>query len=238
MNLLDHNSPLRNLLLAALPTDSYELLVPHLTTAQYAQGDVLVDVGEPADFVYFPHDGMLSLLTVMRDGKVMETATIGRESVVCCMAGWKPYRSLVRVTVQLPLTCSRIASAQFRKLVAANADLRNLCVDSNEIMLTQSRVMSACNALHPVEPRLCRWLLQSMDRAEGNVIRLTQELLAEMLGVRRTSVTEVASKLQADGIITYSRGVITIRDRARLERASCECYETLIENGATLVLKS
>lgn len=234
----DVSSPLRNELIAALPASAQELLAPHLSTSQYSQNAVIAEIGEPMDFAYFPHDGMLSLLAVMRDGKAIETATIGRESVVGCMAGLRVYRSLVRVTVQLPMTCSRVPSQQFRKLVAANPDLRNLCIDANEMLLTQARITSACNALHAVEARLGRWLLQSVDRAESNVIRLTQELLAEMLGVRRTSVTEVASKLQADGIITYSRGVITILDRARLERISCECYGTLVEHHATLVRKS
>ena len=101
-------------------------------------------------------------------------------------------------------------------------------------MLTQARITAACNALHPVEERFCRWLLQSSDRAASDTVTLTQELLAEMLGVRRTSVTEVARKMQDKGVITYTRGVITILDRAQLERLSCECYATLVEQEATL----
>ena len=105
----------------------------------------------------------------------------------------------------------------------------------NEVMLTQARITAACNALHPVEERFCRWLLQSADRAASDTVALTQELLAEMLGVRRTSVTDVARKMQDKGVITYSRGVITILDRKALERFSCECYENLIEQDATLI---
>src|SRR6202030_3801808 len=102
----------------------------------------------------------------------------------------------------------------------------NLCIRYNEVLLSQARVTAACNALHPVEARFCRWLLQSADRAGSDTITLTQELLAEMLGVRGTSVTE--------GVITYSRGVIRILDRPGLERLSCECYQTLIDHSATL----
>ncbi|MDB5634606.1 MAG: transcriptional regulator, Crp/Fnr family, partial [Tardiphaga sp.] len=195
---------------------------------------VLLETGDEVDQIYFPHNGMLSLLAVMRDGKAIETATVGREGVVGAMAGLGLYRSMVRVVVQLPMTATRISSSHFRKAVAGSEPLRNLCIHYNEVLLTQARVTAACNALHPVEARFARWLLQSAERAGSDVVGLTQELLAEMLGVRRTSVTEVAGKLQGDGIISYSRGVIKIIDRSALERVSCECYQTLIDHSATL----
>lgn len=234
MNSANLNSPLSNLLLAALPGAQYERLAPHLSVVQYQQNTALLQAGDRFESVYFPHNGMMSLLAVMRDGKAIETATVGREGVVGGMAGLGAYRSLVRVTVQLPMKASRIPALQFRKLVDASDDLRNLCVRYNEVMLTQARITAACNALHAVKARFCRWLLQTADRAESDTIRLTQELLAEMLGVRRTSVTEVARTIQSEGIITYSRGVITILDRARLKHTSCECYETLVEHSETL----
>src|SRR5436190_13000997 len=177
---------------------------------------------------------MFPMLAVMRDGKAIETATVGREGVVGAMAGLGLYRSLVRAVVQLPLPASRIPASAFRRVVAASNALRDLSVRYNEVMLTQARITAACNALHPVEERFCRWLLQSADRAASDTVALTQELLAEMLGVRRTSVTEVARKMQEKGVISYSRGVITILDRASLARLSCECYENLIEQEATL----
>ena len=107
--------------------------------------------------------------------------------------------------------------------------ITDLCIRYNEVLLTQARMTAACNALHHVEARFCRWLLQTRDRAESDTIQLTQEFLAEMLGVRRTSVTEVASKIQAAGAISYSRGVIKIIDLDAVEAMSCECYETLRE---------
>jgi CRP-like cAMP-binding protein len=228
-----HLDPLSNKLLAALPRAQFNLLAPHLTSTTFPQNTVLLEAGDEVNQVYFPHNGMLSLLVVMRDGKAIETATVGREGAVGAMAGLGLYKSLVRVVVQLPLTTTKISSANFRKVTVGNELLRNMCIQYNEVLLTQARITAACNALHAVEARFARWLLQSADRAGGDTVALTQELLAEMLGVRRTSVTEVAGKLQGEGMIAYSRGVIRIMDRHALERVSCECYQTLIDHAAS-----
>ncbi len=223
-----------NKLLASLPRGHFDRLLPHLTTIALQQGVVLCEAGDEVEQVYFPHDGMLSLLTVLRDGKAIETATVGREGVVGAMAGLGFYKSLVRVVVQMPMACGKIAAKHFRSAVGASEPLRNLCIRYNEVLLSQARVTAACNALHPIEARFCRWLLQCVDRAGGDTVALTQEFLAEMLGVRRTSVTEVAGKMQNAGVITYSRGVIRILDRPALLRMSCECYETLLDQSALL----
>jgi CRP-like cAMP-binding protein len=220
--------PLDNKLLSALPRSQLDQLAPHLSTKELPQGLVLLEAGEEFAQVYFPHSGMLSLLVVMSDGKGIEVATVGREGVVGAMAGLSLYRSLVRVVVQLPMAVTMIAASQFRKAVDSSAEVRDLCLGYNEVLLQQARVTAACNAVHPVESRFCRWLLQSADRAESNTVQLTQEFLAEMLGVRRTSVTEVASNIQRLGAITYSRGVIHIVDRPALEGLACECYRTLL----------
>ena len=226
--------PLDNKLLASLPRDHFDRLLPHLTTVQLPQGLVLFESGDEVDQVYFPLYGMLSLLAVLRDGKAIETATVGREGVVGAMAGLGLYKSLVRVVVQMPVSVSKIAATHFRTVAAGSDPVRNLCIRYNEVLLSQARVTAACNALHSIEARFCRWLLQSADRAANDTVALTQEFLAEMLGVRRTSVTEVASKVQAAGAITYSRGVIKILDRPALLRMSCECYETLVDQSAQL----
>ena len=226
--------PLDNKLLASLPRDDFDRLLPHLSTVALQQGLVLNEAGDEVDQVYFPLSGMLSLLAVLRDGKAIETATVGREGVVGAMAGLGLYRSLVRVVVQMPVSVSKIAASHFRTVAASSDPIRNLCIRYNEVLLSQARVTAACNALHSIEARFCRWLLQSADRAASDTVALTQEFLAEMLGVRRTSVTEVASKVQAAGAITYSRGVIKILDRSALMRMSCECYETLIDQSVTL----
>lgn len=232
--ILNPGLPLDNKLLASLPRDHFDRLLPHLSTVSLQQGVVLFEAGDEVDQVYFPHYGMLSLLAVLRDGKAIETATVGREGVVGAMAGLGLYRSLVRVVVQMPVAVSKIAATHFRTAVADSDPVRNLCIRYNEVLLSQARVTAACNALHSIEARFCRWLLQSADRAATDTVALTQEFLAEMLGVRRTSVTEVASKVQSAGAITYSRGVIKILDRAALMRMSCECYETLVDQSAVL----
>ena len=226
--------PLDNKLLSALPRAQYSLLAPHLATVSLASGAVLSEPGDEVDHVYFPHSGMLSLLAVMRDGKAVETATVGREGVVGAMAGLRPHKSFVRVVVQMPTRVSKIASHSFRTVVATSEQLRNLCIEYNEVLLSQARVIAACNALHSVEARLCRWLLQSADRANSDRVALTQEFLAEMLGVRRTSVTAVAKTLHDQGVLNYSHGVIHILDRHKLEQMSCECYQTLLDQSAML----
>jgi CRP-like cAMP-binding protein len=226
--------PFDNKLLTSLPRDHFDRLLPHLSTVSFAQGGVLYEAGDEVDQVYFPHDGMLSLLAVLRDGKAIETATVGREGVVGAMAGLGLCKSLVRVVVPMPMACSRIAATHFRNVTAASDPIRSLCIRYNEVLLSQARVTAACNALHPIEARFCHRLLQSADRAGSDTVPLTQEFLAEMLGVRRTSVTEVASKVQNAGVITYSRGVIKIVDRPALLRMSCECYETLLDQSAVL----
>jgi CRP-like cAMP-binding protein len=203
------------------------LLAAHMTTEQLAQGVVLLEDGEEFEQVYFPLSGMLSLLVVMSDGKAIEVATVGREGVVGAMAGLGLYRSAVRVVVQLPMAVAKIAAPRFRKAVENSKAIREVCLRYNEVLLLQARVTAACNILHPVESRFCRWLLQSADRAESETVSLTQEFLSEMLGVRRTSVSDVARHIQKTGAITYTRGVIKIVDRGALQRLSCECYRRL-----------
>jgi CRP-like cAMP-binding protein len=225
---------LDNKLLSSLPREQFELLSPHMITEPLAQGTVLVEAGDEIEYVYFPHYGMLSLLAVLKDGKAIETATVGREGVVGAMAGLGLYRSLVRIVVQLPIGLTKISALQFRKAAARSDAIRDLCIQYNEVLLSQARVTAACNAMHNIEARFCRWLLQTADRAASDKITLTQEFLAEMLGVRRSSVTEVASKVQGTGVISYSRGVINILDRPALEKMSCECYETLLEQSASI----
>src|SRR5260370_15860442 len=228
-------SPLENKLLASLPRSDFNALVGHFTDVSLAQGTVIFEVGDEVDHVSFRHNGMFSLLAVMRDGKALETATVGREGAVGAMAGLRLHKSLIRTIVQLPTTATKISSPQFRKAVAANLAIRNLCIRYNEVLLAQARITAACNALHQIEARFCRWLLQSADRARSDTLTLTQQLLAEMLGLRRTSVTEVAIKIQEHGVITYTRGVIKILDRPRLERMSCECYQTLLAQETALI---
>src|SRR3977135_1939302 len=149
------------------------------------------------------------------------------------MSGIAPCEWQVRAIAKLPMFAIQIASTEFRKAVSSSRAIADLCIRCNEGLLAQARITAACNALHQVEARFCRWLLQTRDRAESDTIMLTQEFLSEMLGVRRPSVTEVASKIQAAGAISYARGVIKIIDLAALKALSCECYETLRETSVS-----
>jgi CRP-like cAMP-binding protein len=177
---------------------------------------------------------MISLLAVMADGGGVETATIGNDGVVGAMAGLAPYTTMARVVVQTPLVVSQIAAGPFREITSRSATMRALIVRYNEALISQIQITAACNALHPVDERLARCLLQTRDRVDDDEMPLTQELLSEMLGVRRTSVSEVAVKLQHDGLIHYSRGSIRIVNRKALESASCECYAAMKQRALQL----
>jgi CRP-like cAMP-binding protein len=213
-----------NLLLAALRPDDLSLLSPHLKEVSLRQGDVLHEQGERIEHVYFPQSGMISLLAVMRQGEAVETATIGREGVVGAMSALGPKQASTTAVVQVAATASRIPVPRFHAASSKSERLRDIIVRYNESLLAQTQQTAACHALHDVEARLCRWLLQTQDRTESNKIPLTQEFLSQMLGVRRTTVTLVARALQQAGLIRYQRGQIEITDRKGLEDATCECY--------------
>lgn len=232
---MEVNAKSRNALLAAMSRADAERLAPWLQSGSFEAGYVFSNPGDEIEMIVFPHTGMVSLLAVMRDGDAIETATVGSEGMVGAMAGLGLHITLTRAVVQTPLVASRIAAAPFRRAVEASSTLRDLIVRYNEALLAQVQMTAACNALHTLEARLSRWILQTRDRIDLDAIPLTQELLSEMLGVRRTSVSEVASKLQAANLITYSRGMITITDRPGLERASCECYESIKLKTATIM---
>ena len=214
-----------NLLLAALRAGDLSLLAPHLKDISLGQGEVLHEQGERIEQIYFPQSGMISLLAVMRQGEAVETATVGREGVVGAMSALGPKQASTTAIVQVAATASRIAVARFQAAASKSERLRDLVVRYNESLLVQTQQTAACHALHDVEARLCRWLLQTQDRTEDNRIPLTQEFLSQMLGVRRTTVTLVARALQEAGLIRYQRGQIEVTNRKGLEETSCECYQ-------------
>jgi CRP-like cAMP-binding protein len=187
-------------------------------------GSLLQEAGEPIEHIYFPHQGMVSLLAVMADGQGIETATVGSEGVVGAMSGFGIRRGFTRSVVQAPLLASRISSAQFHTAVQKSEGIRNLIMSYNAMLLAQVQQTAACNALHSTESRLARWLLQTRDRIDSDVLPLTQEFLSQMLGVRRTTVTLVARQLEQAGVIQNRRGRIVIVDRKGLEDVACECY--------------
>lgn len=227
----DDDGSLANRLLARLPQSDSELLRRSLSVVSCVQGVVLNQPGDEVEHVYFPHAGMVSLLAVMQNGKAVETATVGREGGVGTMAGLGTHITLTRSVVQIPIVASRIGVIPFRAAVQISTHLRNLVVRYNDILLGQVQVTAACNALHPIQARLARWILQTGDRLDDDVVPLTHELLSEMLGVRRNSVSQAAKTLQDANLIQYRRGFVTVMDREGLERMACECLETLRTQG-------
>ena len=218
----------RNRLLAALRPSERTSLEPHLEEVPLSQGQVLQEQGRDIEQIYFPHSGMISLVAVMNDGgKTIETATIGREGAVGAMAGFGPRHAFRRAIVQVAGTAAKIPTGAFREAVKGSEALRDILVRHNEVLLAQVQQAAACNAFHEAEQRLARWLLQTRDRIDSDTIPLTQEFLAQMLGVRRTTVTIIAHALQERGVLRYRRGQIEIADRQGLEKISCECYETV-----------
>ncbi len=216
-----------NSLLAALPLADQALLKPHLKDVVLEQGVVLQEQGERIEEIYFPHDGIVSLMAVMRQGDAIETATVGREGAVGSLSGLGSRRSHTRDVVQVAGRASRISAARFRKAAEESQAIRDVVVRYGEMLLIQVQQTAACNALHDVEERLSRWLLQARDRVDGDTIRLTHEFLSQMLGVRRPTVTVVARMLQDAGLIRYHRGHIEILDRRGLEARACECYAVI-----------
>jgi CRP-like cAMP-binding protein len=188
------------------------------------QGFVLQEPDDPIEQVWFPQSGMISLLAVMESGQAVETATIGREGGVGILAGLGGQRATGRAVIQLEGSFSQIPVGAFRNVMGQSAPMRNLISHYNDAQIALIAQVAGCNALHKLPARLCRWLLQTRDRNDGEVLTLTQEFLSEMLGVQRTTVTVVCRELQDLGLINYRRGKIEIASRAGLEQKACECY--------------
>jgi CRP-like cAMP-binding protein len=214
----------RNRILSSLDEKDIAVFAPELSEVTIELGKVLSEAGDPIQQVYFPHEGMISLLAVMTDGRGIETATVGSEGVVGAMSGFGMHISFTRAVVQAPLVASRISAKAFRAALTQSSTIRNLMAAYNEVLLAQVQQTAACNALHAIEARLARWLLQTRDRVDSDVLPLTQEFLSQMLGVRRTTVNLVARQLEHAGTIQRRRGRIVITDRAGLEEVACECY--------------
>jgi len=215
---------LQNRLLDALPAGDLALVTPHLTQVELERGRLLYDPGDPIDHIYFPHDGVISLMTLMESGAAIESATIGPEGALGLMAAVAPRQSLSRAIVQTPLRAARISADRLHEAWDKSPPLRDLVDRHSEALYGHAIQSVACNALHSVEARFCRWLLTCHDRISTDTVALTQEFLADMLGVQRTTVTAVARSLQEKGLIRYRRGVVDIVDRQGLQAMTCECY--------------
>jgi CRP-like cAMP-binding protein len=215
----------QNMLLAALPTDDRDRLVPTLDVIPLKLKDLLHKPGEHVDYVYFPGGGFLSIVTVLEDGSMVEVATIGREGVigVTAVLDGTPVSSASMVQGESD-TCYRMTADAFRREMDRRDAFYELMTRYSQALVGFIMQSTACNAVHTVEQRLARWLLMAQDRMGTDEFPLTQEFVAMMLGATRPTVTVVAGMLQKAGLITYHRGRITVLDRKKLESASCECY--------------
>jgi CRP-like cAMP-binding protein len=215
---------IRNRLLAALSPADFAELSDNLHSVALPKRQVIYEVGAPLDQIYFIEEGLASVLTMMEDGASSEVGMVGPEGVVGVSALLGGKASAQHIVVQLAGTAYRIPAAACKAVFERNSRVRAVLLRFVEDLLNLSSQTAACNRLHQVEQRTARWLLMSSDRTDSAVLRLTQEFLAAMLGVRRSGISEAAAELQRSGLIRYRRGEITIVDRAGLEKTACECY--------------
>ena len=213
-----------NHILQSLPAKEYERLVPQLQPVPLVQHQVLFEVGAPITGGYFVNSGLVSCLTVMRNGDSVEVGLLGHEGFAGLPILLNIAHSSARLTVQITGEGSRINADALRNLLPQLPILERLLSRFTYLQALQSQQIAACNRLHEVDERLARWLLMTQDRVRLDVLPLTQELMADMLGTRRSSVTVAAGILQKAGIIDYRRGKVHILDRQKLEEAACECY--------------
>jgi CRP-like cAMP-binding protein len=217
-------SPRDNRLLAALPDATYEALLPFLERVSLPLGLSVYESGGAQGYVYFPTNSIVSLLYVLADGASAEIAVTGNEGVVGIALFMGGETTPSRAVVQSAGHGFRLRGEVLKKEFEAGGALQHLLLRYTQALITQMTQTAVCNRHHAVDQQLCRWLLLSLDRLPANELAMTQELIANMLGVRREGVTEAAGKLQAEGLIHYSRGHITVLDRPQLEARVCECY--------------
>jgi CRP-like cAMP-binding protein len=214
----------KNQLLGAFEPAARARIQAHLQPVILQLGAVVCEAGGLLQHVYFPEGAVLSLLTVLENGSAIECANIGREGAFGVFAAMYSRVSFNQCVVQLQGPMTRCPIEPLRSEFQQSEHIQNLFVSYSETLLSQVMQSVACNALHSVERRICRWLLTMHDRAEGELLTYTHEFLAHMLGANRTSITLAAQSLQNAGLISYRRGLIQVRDRAGLEKASCECH--------------
>lgn len=220
----DHRA---NRLLYALEPEDFAYLKPHLEIVTLRGRQVLCEAGDALHHAYFPHDTVVSLLAVMENGSSVEVSLCGAEGVVGLVKGSVSRQSFGRYVVQFSGTASRISLDRMQEAINSRPGIRELMQRFTEVAMTRVLQNAACNAVHDVGTRCCRWILIIHDRLCRDTLPLTHEFLAEMLGVQRSTVTIAMRTLQTAGLIRQERGGITVIDRAGLEKAACECYGTV-----------
>ncbi len=214
----------KNHLLAALPQAEWQRWLPHLEAVEMPLGQVLYESGRTLDYVYFPINSIVSLLYVMESGASAEIAVVGNEGIVGISLFMGGETTPSRAVVQSAGMGFRLKAQMMKDEFNRAGPTMHLLLRYTQALITQMAQTAACNRHHSLDQQLCRWLLLSLDRLEGSELVMTQELIANMLGVRREGVTEAALKLQEAGLISYARGRIKVLDRLGLEQRSCECY--------------
>jgi CRP-like cAMP-binding protein len=217
--------PAENSLLAALPRNEYQLLLAHLEPIALTFGDVLYCPGEPINHVYFPTDSLVSLLTLVEGHQALEVGMVGYEGMLGIPLALGISDSPVRAIVQVSGMALRMTSIHFQEKFKKSELLQRVVDRYTYELMVQMTQTAVCNRFHHVEARLARWLLMTRDRVRSNQFHLTQELLGNMLGVRRVGVTKAAGALRQHNLISYSRGEISILDGEGLEAAACQCYQ-------------
>jgi CRP-like cAMP-binding protein len=221
------HSPHQNHLLAALPASDYERLASHLELVPMKLGEVLYESGVQLRYVYFPTTSILSLLYVMEDGASAEIAIVGNEGILGVSLFMGGETTPSRAVVQSAGHAFRLRAELLKNEFGRFGPTMHLLLRYTQALITQMAQTAVCNRHHSVDQQLCRWLLLSLDRLQTNELSMTQELIANMLGVRREGVTEAAGKLQDAGLISYRRGRITVLDRPGVEARVCECYQVV-----------
>jgi CRP-like cAMP-binding protein len=226
-----------NRILNSLPQNIFVAVEQHLKPISLRFGDVVAEPDQPVDKVYFPHTGVISLVVAMKVGDLIETAMVGRDGVVNATSSLDGKISLHKAIVQVAGAAAVVQSDALRALADEFEPLRGMLIRHEQVLFAQAQQSAGCNASHTVEARMCRWLLRIRDLTSSDQLDLTQEFLAQMLGVRRTSVSLVAGTLQRAGLIAYRRGHIRLLDIAKLTTDACECYETVkVHYGRLLVV--
>jgi CRP-like cAMP-binding protein len=223
-----------NLLLASLAPADLEMLLPHLRVVHTKHGDVVAQTREKIERVYFPHGGILSYVVELKEGDMIETGMIGRDGIMGAGPALDDRMNLNKVIAQVPGAASVMDVERLRDIAKNSEPFRSLLARHEMLLHAQAQQSAACNAAHNVEARMCRWVVRMHDLV-GKDLPLTQEFLAQMLGVRRTSVSLVAGTLQAAGFIKYRRGHIQILDIDALKESACECYETVAEQYELMI---
>ena len=223
--------PMKNDILSALLNEEHSRLLPHLKPVELPHAQVLYEIGQRVHYVYFPENAVVSLVTQMLDGKIVEVGLVGNDGMTGLTALMGDETSPDRAIVQVPNGATRVQLGVIKEEFMRGGLLQKLLLAYATKLMRQVSQTAACNASHTAEERLSRWLLMCSDRVDGNELKLTQEFIAEMLGTRRATVSLAAMVLQSDGLIQYNRGHIKIIDRPGLEEFTCECYHAT-RNGS------